>query len=220
MPRTLWFTLPLSLLLLGAAWVMVVTARDLGIRGPNLYGEPRHPVTPGMLSDSEALEGEPAAEIDLPDDHGNRIRLSELANSGPVAIVFTKDGCPCSIESQPFFNALADVYRGRVSFIGVIDADPKVAAKYRDDFRVPYPMLSSPDEAVFRAFKSERSVYVTLVSRQNRVVKQWPGYSRSMLEELNRELARLADTTPISIDLSMAPEATTSGCRLFRPVGE
>jgi peroxiredoxin len=173
-----------------------------------------------MASESEGLKGEPASEIDLPDETGRRTRLSGLVRSTPVVIVFTKDGCPCSIESQPFFNALAQVYQGRIQFLGVIDAGPRVAAKYRDDLSVPYPMLCAEDERVFRAFKSERSVYVTLVSRQQRVLRQWPGYSRSMLAELNAELARLAGTTPVSMDLSMAPEAMTSGCRLFRPVGE
>ncbi|MBS1713646.1 MAG: redoxin domain-containing protein [Armatimonadetes bacterium] len=178
----------------------------------NLLDEPRHPVTGPMLRDAKAQIGQTAPAFSLPDPEGRTVALQGLTKIGPVVLVFTKDGCPCSIESQPFFNRLAEGYSGKVAFLGIIDGPAHVASKYRDDFKVPYPMLLAGDGAVYKAFRASRSVYTTLIGPEGKVLRQWPGYSKDMLKDLNFELARYTGIKPIDIDLSMAPEKPSSGC--------
>lgn len=178
----------------------------------NLLDTPRHPVTEDMWKKSRARAGQPAPLFVLQDHMGDKLQLTELLKKGPVVLVFTKDGCPCSMESQPFFNQLARHFAGKATFVGVIDAPQHVASKYKDDFSVPYTMALAADGAVFKSFGSLQSVYTTLIKADGIVAKQWPGYSRATLTDLNEELATLTQIKPGVIDLTMAPSQITSGC--------
>lgn len=208
-----------AVLLAAAAWMQTQTPRPES-NVVNLLDEPRHPVTPAMAESSEAVASRAASGMTLRDARGRPAELATFWESSPAVVVFTKDGCPCSLESQAFFNSLAKSYQGRAKFVAVMDAEPTVASKYADDLRLPYPALSAKDDAVFRAFDAERSVYVTLIDKGGQVAKQWPGYSRSMLRELDQRLAVLCGGKSSGLDFEGAPDKATSGCLLFRPVGE
>lgn len=203
-----------SLVLAGAG--LALYSQAVGARpesnATNLLDEPRHPVTGPMWQEAKAQVGQRAPHFALPDADGQVVALSDLTPRTPVVLVFTKDGCPCSIEAQPFFNTLAAGYKGKATFLGVIDGPRHVASKFRDDFKVPYAMLLAGDGAVYRAFRADRSVYTTLIGTDGKVLRQWPGYSKDMLRELNFEIARFSGMQPIHIDLSMAPDKPSSGC--------
>ena len=204
-----------ALLLLGAAGFMayLVMQRPRAIANvPNLLETPRHPVTEPMWKRSKAVAGKPAPDFELADSTGKQVRLSKVLVSGPAVLVFTKDGCPCSIEAQPFFNQIAGKMAGKVNFLGVIDSDKRVADKFKEDFKVPYPMLLAGDGAVFASYDAKRSVYVTLVARDGSVVKQWPGYSESMLKELVGVLESDSGVSPLEFTFEMAPKVMNSGC--------
>ncbi|MES1227147.1 MAG: redoxin domain-containing protein [Armatimonadota bacterium] len=186
--------------------------------GINLAVEPRHPVTLKMEQDAKAVTGEPAPEIDLPDQDGHPIKLSELVKQGPVVVVTMKDGCPCTIESQPFFNALAESYKGKVQFLGVTDGTKYKASKYKDDFSVPFPIVTETGMHTFEAFQSPRSVYYTLIKKGGVVRKLWPGYSKKTLDEFNSALAEEAGTPKAKLDTEMAPDKESSGCKFGEPV--
>ncbi len=178
----------------------------------DLSKEPKHPVSDPMWERSKALGGRPAPAFALGDTRGGTQTLATLAKNGPVAIVFTKDGCPCSMESQPFFNGLAQAFTGRATFLGVIDSDLRVATLYQENFKVPYAMALAGDQRVFADYDAKRSVYVTLVAKGGQIVRQWPGYSKTMLKELNQALADETGQPPAKLDVAMAPDAMTSGC--------
>lgn len=181
---------------------------------PNMATGPRHPVDGKMRELSRSLEGRPAADFTLPRFGGQPVRLSSLWKDRPVVLVFTKDRCPCSLEAQPHFSALARAHSATARFVGVMDDSPAAAGKFAEDLSAPYPMLSAPGPAVFAAYAAERSVYVTLVGKGGKIVRQWPGYSKSMLKELDSMLGE-----PSAGDFEGAPEEATSGCALFKPVG-
>jgi peroxiredoxin len=201
---------------------LMATRRPEGVRSnmPNLATGPRHPVSRPMQSTSDSLAGAVAADQTVRDREGRPVRLSEAWEAKPTVLVFTKDGCPCSIEAQPHFNRLAKRYQGRAAFLGLIDSGPVPAGKYQDDFSVPYPVLSVSDPNVFRAYRAERSVYVTLVHPGGKIARQWPGYSRQMLRGLDAEIARSLGAEPSGEAFEGAPEEATSGCLLFGEVGE
>lgn len=185
---------------------------------PNLLNEPRHPVTLKMEQDAKSVVGEPAPEIALNDQDGKPYRLSEQVKDAPVMVVMVKDGCPCSMEAQPFFNQLAKAYPA-VRFVAVTDSTKYNASKFKDDFAVPYPLLTEPGMHTFEAFQSPRSVYVTLIGKGGTVRHLWPGYSQSILNEIGEALAHETGTPVAKLDLHEAPERPSSGCKFGEPVG-
>lgn len=183
----------------------------------NLLDAPRHPVTDPMWKNARAVAGKPAPNFTLQDLNSKDWTLSVATKEAPVVLVFTKDGCPCSIESQPFFNSIASNYAGTAKFVGVIDADKIVASKYRDDFKVPYEMILAGDGSVFTAYRSLQSVYTTLITKGGIVKKQWPGYSSATLVELNELLSQETGKPAAKLDLTMAPSLISSGCFFETP---
>lgn len=208
-----------ALLLLGTAGFMayLVTQRPKAVANtPNLLESPRHPVTEPMWKRSKAVAGKPAPDFELKDSAGKAVRLSKVLESGPAVLVFTKDGCPCTIEAQPFFNQIAAKMLGKVTFLGVIDSDQRVADKFKEDFKVPYPILCESDGSVFSSYDAKRSVYTTLVNRDGTVAKQWPGYNEEMLKEMVASLEKDSGVSPLDFTFEMAPKVMNSGCEFDR----
>lgn len=181
----------------------------------NLFDVPLHPVTEPMWQKARAVAGRTAPNFTLPDQLGKSVTLSEECKRGPVVLVFTKDGCPCSVEAQPLFNDLSAANPG-VTFLGIIDGPQHVASKYKEDFRVPYRMLLAGDGAIFGSFDAKQSVYTTLIGQDGKVIKQWPGYNKAMIVELNEDLAKAANASAKPLDVSMAPDKLSSGCKFER----
>ena len=178
----------------------------------NLASEPRHPVTVAMQEGARAEAGKPAPEISLVGSDKQPVKLSELLQYGPVVVVMAKDGCPCTIEAQAFFNQIARAYQGKVTFLGVMDAPAVAVSKYKDDFKVPYPMASEQTMKTYEAYRSPRSVYFTVVGKSGIVKRQFPGYSKSILSDFNQLLADEVGVARASLDLGMAPDKESSGC--------
>lgn len=185
----------------------------------NIQEVPRHPVTKEMEVNAESFVGKKGPEFSLVDSEGIETTADSLIGGQPSVLVMTKDGCPCSIESQPYWTSMSLYYGPTVKFLGIIDVDSKGGKKFKTDFMVPYPILSSTDDKVFRAFGAKQSVYVYLFDRDGVIQKVWPGYSRAMLTELNKLLSEMTGKESEPTDYKMVPEKMTSGCFFFQPVG-
>lgn len=185
----------------------------------NIREVPRHPVTPQMAETAANLAKSIAPDFELPTGDDKNFHLLQELQSKPVLVIMTKDGCPCSIESQPFFSALAAHYADKLTTVGVIDGDKTVANKYRNSFKPPYQMAYSEDTKFFQDYKSKQSVYTYLINPDGTLNKVWPGYSKASLVELNDKLAELTGLPPATLDLQMAPTEMTSGCYFFTDVG-
>lgn len=181
----------------------------------DLTKQVRHPVDQTTLDETHALVGKPAPALVLTSTSGKTFNLRDKVKISPVVLVKTLPDCPCSIESQPYFNQIALNYADQVQFVGVAYSDRQTAERYRFDFSVPYPMLVADATQVFRDFETPRSVYVTIVDTQGVVTHRWPGYSKQMLFELNNAIAQLANTEVLPFDATMAPDELTSGCSFF-----
>ncbi len=186
----------------------------------NSYGAPRHPVTEDMKKRAAAMDGQKLADMTLPDDTGKPVQVAEILKAKPTLFLGIKDGCPCNLESQHFFNDLYDHYGSKIGFYGVMDADEKVAKLFKESLLMEFPVLCSPKETkIFEALGTEQSVYTTLVNQDGVIIRQWPGYSKQILSEINDELAKLSGLERVSMDLTMAPEEPTSGCFYGMPIG-
>jgi peroxiredoxin len=178
----------------------------------SLPTEPRHPVTNAMLTTAEqkAKKQAPFAELDLAG--GGKFVLTEALKKGPVVIVFTKEDCPCSMESQPVWNELARGFADRATFVGVSKNPAEMATKFRTDFNVPYAIGLDPKQEVIKAFEAINSVYVALISQDGKVYKMWPGYNKAMVSELNALVGKLSGGTTVAATLDTVPEKLSSGC--------
>lgn len=212
-----------SLALLAAAWWMRSQGEafvGVSSTGLNLEQTPRHKVSEEMVRNAESYVGKLLPDFTLPDSRGNTFESAVARESGkPKVLIMTKDGCPCSMEAQVNWNRMAIHYGGAVEFLAIMDSDAQGARDFQLDFGVPYTILCSTDDKVFRLFGAKQSVYTYFVSATGTIEAVWPGYNLDMVKDLNVRLADATGKSPWDIDQAMAPPTMTSGCYFFRPVG-
>lgn len=182
----------------------------------NVLAQPRHPVTPLMWKNADAARGVEAPEFQVIDTEGHPQSLGELTRKGPVFIYFVLQGCPCSIEAEPHFERLEQRFHGKINFLAVTNASEDDAKAWKSQFAVPYTVVSQPKLDLMHLYGVTRSVYSLLIGQDGRIIRMWPGYGASMLQELNKEMAEAVHQRPSKFDPKMAPEIMTSGCE-FEP---
>lgn len=170
---------------------------------------PRHPVTPKMEKSVAVEKGKPAPVFALKDTRGRDVRIGD--SDRPQFVYFIQDGCPCSVEAEPLFQDLERRYHGKIDFVAVTDAKPEVAYRWVTDMAVTYPVVSRPSADVMHAYSAPASVYSALVTN-GRIVKMWPGYSKGILEEMNKQFAAAAGVKVAAFDPKWAPVEKTTGC--------
>lgn len=179
----------------------------------------RHPVTDKMEGVTNKMAAQMAPEFELKDVDGKAWALADLVKAGPVIVVSIKDECPCSVDSQPLFNEISKRFEGKATFVGLFNESPDKAKTYIKNNSVPYPVLIDTQLDTFKAYKAERSVYVTYVNPKGEIVKMWPGYWDKMLLELDGMLSKDTGITPKPFDPKYAPVAKSSGCQIYQGEG-
>ncbi len=172
----------------------------------------KHTATAEMQAAAAAREKQAAPAFRAEADDGQTYSLSDLARAGSLALIFIKDGCPCSVAAGPFYGRLAESYGSRVRFFGVIDGNAEVARKWARANHVPFPILADPDLRIVREYKAENSAYFAIIAPDGSIEKYWPGYSADMLREANELLARFAGVEAKLLDVAGAPEDLYTGC--------
>lgn len=160
-----------------------------------------------MELESAAQANRVAPAFQRKDSYGTAVSVGK--GSLPQFVVFTKKGCPCSIDAQPLFSKLALKFKDKVEFVGVID---KGAQDFATQFKATYPVVEEPSLALMKAFDARASVYCALVARNGHIVKMWPGYSADWLKEMNGLLAKASATKETPFDPEYAPKEKASGC--------
>lgn len=216
--RLAYVTIPLSLVFAGAGLALMVAAkRPAPVSNEwKVLAQPRHPVTPEMWKHADEARGVDAPSFQLFSTDGSSLSLKDLTKNGPVFIYFVLQGCPCSIEAEPHFEALEQQFHGKVSFLAVTNAGAEDAKKWKTEFAVPYSVASQPKLDLMHLYGVSRSVYSLLIGQDGKIIRMWPGYSASMLQELNKEMAQAVGRQPKKFDPKLAPEIMTSGCE-FEP---
>lgn len=210
---------PAALALAGAGTLLYLRSQmSFGIQPPT-EGVPKHPVTDPMREDAEAMARKPAPDFEIPDLDG-KLWTRESAQAGkPTLIYFILDGCPCSTDAEPLIQSLRKTHEGRINFVGVIDSAPEKAKKWVKDHNTQNLVLISRDAAVMKAYESPRSVYSALVDTKGRIIKQWPGYSKRILTEMNEEMAKASGVPAPKFDTAYAPVEDSSGCSFEMGIG-
>lgn len=214
--RIAYVTVPLALLFATAGGALMIASRNPVSNEWNVLSQPRHPVTPLMWKNADASRGVAAPEFQVSDLDGRSQSLSELNKSGPVFMYFVLQGCPCSIEAEPHFESLEQRFHGKVQFLAVTNANLSDAKAWKSEFAVPYTVVSQPKLDLMHLYGVTRSVYSLLIGPDGKIIRMWPGYSASMLQDLNKEMAEATHQPAAKFDPKMAPEIMTSGCE-FEP---
>jgi peroxiredoxin len=181
--------------------------------GPTLISrDERHYVTPNQLATSGEAAGRQVMRGAMLASDGRQVGWDDLSAGRPMVVVFIKDGCPCSIEFEPYFHRLARAFAKHVQFVGVIDGAADVASAYVAANDVPYPVLADSDRSLIRDFAAKNAAYVALVSADGVVDTMWPGCSAEMMQDLARQITARAGIHEQPVDFAGMPGPLTTGC--------
>jgi peroxiredoxin len=171
-----------------------------------------HYVGPRQLVESNGMVQRQAGEFQAMAQDGRRLGWNELSDGMPVVLIFIKQGCPCSIEVEPFFQRIEKLYAGEVRFAGVIDADAEAAARYAIAQDVAHPILADTEQRLIGRFGAKNACYVVLLTPGGVIDGFWPGCSADTMRHLGQRIAGLAGVEERPVEVSGMPTALTTGC--------
>ena len=129
--------------------------------------------------------GQPAPEIELPDDTGSQRRLSDERGKWLVLYFYPKDDTPgCTTESCEFRDSYDDI-RGRDADVwGVSVLGSASKARFKRKFGLPFTLLADEDHKVAEA-------YGTWVEKENYGRKYWGVQRTTFLVDPDGRIARV-----------------------------
>lgn len=93
-------------------------------------------------------EGQKAPEFTLSSSEGTKISLKELRGKTVVLYFYPKDDTPgCTKEACAFRDGYAQLKKKAV-LLGVSPDSVESHERFRDKFKLPFPLLADPDKAV------------------------------------------------------------------------
>lgn len=97
-------------------------------------------------------QGDKAPRFTLDSDSGAKVSLAKL--KGPVVVYFyPKDDTPgCTVEAKEFAAAQKKLAALGATVLGVSKDSIQSHCKFRDKYKLNFPLLSDPDLSVHRAF--------------------------------------------------------------------
>lgn len=177
-----------------------------------VLNQPRHLITRQMEIESAAMGNRREPDSKATDETGTPIEIASSRASRPQFVLFIKTDCPCSIDAQPLFNRLASRFKGHVDFVGVIDGDAVQAKSFAGLYSAAFPVVPDKSLSVIHGFQAKAGIYAALVAKNGHLIKMWPGYSASLLKEMNHHLAQAAGVPETYFDPEYAPIQKAAGC--------
>ncbi len=101
----------------------------------------------------ELKVGDPAPDVDLLDEGGRRVRLSDLRGKKVVLYFYPRASTPgCTIEACAFRDA-ADDFAGRNAVIvGVSPDTPAAQLKFKTNRKLPFTLLADVEKSAAQAY--------------------------------------------------------------------
>lgn len=95
-----------------------------------------------------------APDFTLPNDRGEATSLSDLLAAGPLILYFyPADFTPgCTKEACSIRDLHDDVLSAGLQVVGISPQDPDSHARFREQHRLPFVLLSDPDKKVIRLY--------------------------------------------------------------------
>lgn len=134
-----------------------------------------------------------------------------LKSKKPTIIYCIGNTCPVNAQAVKYYNNIANAYKGKVNFIGVIDTDEAGYKEWQKRFNAPYPVVFDPELKIISAYKAERSPWSFMVDNKGLIVQEWPGYSIGELNEMGSAIAKSNKIKTVKFDVKGAPEQPRYG---------
>ncbi len=136
---------------------------------------------------SDWLEaGTKAPAFTLTADDGKKVKLSELKGSPMILYFYPADDTPgCTREACAFRDRSDELKKLGAKVFGVSPDDVASHVKFRDKFKLNFPLLADPDHAVAEKFGAwrEKNMYgkkrmgiarsTYLIDAQGNIAKVW-----------------------------------------------
>ncbi len=177
-----------------------------------LKEQEEHLATEAMIRQAEGKAAIVAPRIVAKDGQGIEHDTDTDLAGRSLVLVFIKNGCPCSVAAQPFFERISEAFAGETEFLGVIDGTPETSRAWGEKYRAKMPILADPQLKIVRDYGAESSVYVVLIGPDRRIVRAWPGHSEEMLEELVDLIENLTGRKTKGMSFEEAPGTLMAGC--------
>jgi thioredoxin-dependent peroxiredoxin len=147
-------------------------------------------------------EGSKMPSFTLLDDNGKKVKSSELLGSPLVIYFYPKDDTPgCTKQACAFRDASESLKELGAKVIGISGDSSESHGKFRDKYKLNFPLLADPDHVVSEKFGAyrEKNMYgkksmgiqrsTFLMNAKGVVVKAWKrvqvdGHDAAVLEAL------------------------------------
>lgn len=106
--------------------------------------------------------GDVAPEFRLPDADRNMVSLSSFRGKRVVVYFYPAAMTPgCTKEAGDFRDSMADFDTAGVAVVGISPDEPERLARFRDEEKLTFPLLSDPKVEVLRAYGAygEKKLY-------------------------------------------------------------
>ena len=130
---------------------------------------------------------------------------------GPVVVVALKDGCPCAQECHLALNTFAKACKGKVRFIGLIDADERRAKSTAREAGLEFSVIPDPRGTLLRSMNAKKALDLRLLNRRGELVACRNGLSRGNVASLV-DAIRSFTGVDVSLDLTPFNQLPKIGC--------
>jgi peroxiredoxin Q/BCP len=148
-------------------------------------------------------EGKRAPAFTLPSSDGDKVSLGKLKGQNVVLYFYPRDNTPgCTTEANDFNKALKKLEKRGAVVLGVSKDSIESHCKFRDKYKLKFPLLSDPDGKVIEKYGAwgEKNMYgkksmgiirtTVLIGADGKVKKIWPkvrvkGHVDKVLEALD-----------------------------------
>lgn len=130
--------------------------------------------------------GDPAPQFSLSDADGKKVSLLDFRGTRVIVYFYPADDTPgCTKEACQFNDNLGEFERTGVPVIGISPDDGESHRRFRDKYRLRFPLLTDPGHAVMEKYGAwgEKSMYgkktvgvirsTFLIGADGRVERAW-----------------------------------------------
>ncbi len=151
--------------------------------------------------------GKKAPAFTLASSDGDKVKLSELAGKVVVLYFYPRDNTPgCTVEAEGFRDAVPALEKLGAVVYGVSKDSIESHCKFRDKYKLSFPLLSDPDGKMLAAYGAwgEKSMYgkksmgiirsTVLIDTEGKVAFHWPKVTvKGHVEAVVAEAKKLAE---------------------------
>jgi peroxiredoxin Q/BCP len=147
-------------------------------------------------------QGAKAPDFTLAADDGTKVKLSALRGAPVVLYFYPKDDTPgCTVEACAFRDASKELKKLGAVVLGVSPDDVASHIKFRDKFKLNFPLLADPEHKVAEKYGAwrEKNMYgkktmgiarsTFIIDAEGKVARVWKavkvdGHDAAVLEAL------------------------------------